>query len=214
MKVEQLEVPKEKAIAELRMLKQAVKQNVRLKKEQLYRDMQRVYGHITRHGGKIIDVYVAFKKAGLNKNGNPRLAIARANGKKCYAFKYEDGACLYRTDSRDWRYTKSNGDVRLPSGTFKWIIEEVPARWDPNVKFKKIKGGDTVKTVVPIIPPSILQLVKHKLANYHIIWEVKEWKPFPPKDPILVKRLTPNLFGVLATWDLTPLERAIIRGRM
>jgi len=44
--------------------------------------------------------------------------------------------------------------------------------------------------------------------------EVEKWKPLPPKDPILLKRLTPNLFGVLATWDLTNLERAIIRGRI
>lgn len=45
-------------------------------------------------------------------------------------------------------------------------------------------------------------------------WEVEKWKPVPPRDPILVKRLTPNLFGVLATWNLTELERAIIRGRI
>lgn len=43
---------------------------------------------------------------------------------------------------------------------------------------------------------------------------VEKWKPVPPRDPILVKRLTPNLFGVLATWDLTKLERAVIRGRI
>ncbi|MEM3580897.1 MAG: hypothetical protein QXQ64_06505 [Candidatus Bathyarchaeia archaeon] len=43
---------------------------------------------------------------------------------------------------------------------------------------------------------------------------MEKWEPVPPRDPILVKQLTPNLFGVLATWDLTPLEKAIIRGRI
>ena len=35
-----------------------------------------------------------------------------------------------------------------------------------------------------------------------------------PRDPMLLKKLTPNLYGVLATWNLTELERAIIRGRL
>jgi len=53
MKVELLEVPQEEIAKELKALKQALKQNVKLKKEQIYRDMLRVYGHL-QHGGKII----------------------------------------------------------------------------------------------------------------------------------------------------------------
>jgi hypothetical protein len=214
MKVEELEVPVEQAKAELQALKEAVKQNAKFEREQLYRDLQRVYAHIARHGGKVIDVYEAFKKAGLNSEGNPKLAICRADGVVCYALKYEDGRCLYRADKQEWYYSKTNGDVLLPAGTFKWIMVEEPSRWNPNVKIKRMTGSDRIKTSVPIIPPSILNLVKTQLKNYHIIWEVKEWRPLPPKDPILVKKLTPNLFGVLATWNLTKLERAVIRGRI
>jgi len=31
---------------------------------------------------------------------------------------------------------------------------------------------------------------------------------------MLLRKLTPNMFVVLASWDLTPLERAVIKGRL
>jgi len=59
-----------------------------------------------------------------------------------------------------------------------------------------IKGNKNIQTLVPIIPAKILvNEVKVLLRNYHILWEVEEWKPVPPKDPILLKQLTPNLLG-------------------
>jgi len=207
MKVELLEVPQEEIAKELKALKQALKQNVKLKKEQIYRDMLRVYGHL-QHGGKIIDIYDAFKRAGVNADGDPRLAICRADGKTCYCLKKPDGAAIFsiqRFNSKWDHPRKTHGDVYLPEGTFKWQLES-EYKWDIKRPF--------IQTVVPIIKASVLTLVKHKLSNYHLIWEVRKWEPVPPKDPILVKRLTPNLFGVIATWDLTPLERAIIKGRI
>lgn len=80
MEVEQLAIPKEKAEEEYRFLVQAFRQNAKLRKEQIRQDLRRVYGHL-RHGKKIIDIYDAFKKAGLNEDGDPKLAICRADGK-------------------------------------------------------------------------------------------------------------------------------------
>ncbi len=212
MEVEQLTLPKEKAETEFTALRQALKQNATLRKEQIRRDMLAVYGHL-RHGKKVIDIYESFQKAGLNKDGDPKLAICRADAKQCYCYKFKDGSALFADQRWITVPRKTFADIRLPAGTFKWIPlkPEIPLdNWQND-----IKGNKNIETPVPIIPAKILvNEVNVLLKNYHILWEVEEWKPVPPKDPILLKQLTPNLFGVLATWNLTALERAIIRGRM
>lgn len=211
MEVEELALPKEQAEAEFYALKQALKQNATLRKEQIRKDMLAVYGHM-RHSKNIIEVHESFRKAGLNKDGDPRLAICRADAEQCYCLKLERGGAIFSvTQLNRWsKPRKTELDVVLPEATFQWQ----PA--DPTKTFSQwnIKHEQT-KTLVPIIPAKILvSEVKVLLRNFHILWEVEEWKPVPPKDPILLKQLTPNLFGVLATWNLTPLERAIIRGRI
>ena len=52
---------------------------------------------------------------------------------------------------------------------------------------------------------------------WHILWEVTEWSSTPqsgpaPYDPLLLKHLGGQLYAVLAEWDLTPLERAVMQG--
>jgi hypothetical protein len=212
MEVEELTLPKERAEAEFNALRQALKQNAKLRKEQIYKDQHAVYGHM-RYGKKIIDIYESFQKAGLNKDGDPKLAICRADAKQCYCYKLKDGSAVFADQRWITVPRKTFGDIKLPPATFKWIPQkpEIPLdNWQND-----IKGNKNIQTLVPIIPAKILvNEVKVLLRNYHILWEVEEWKPVPPKDPILLKQLTPNLFGVLATWELTPLERAIIRGRI
>jgi hypothetical protein len=211
VKVEELALTTELAAAEVKALKQAVKQNAKLAKEQLFRDQMKVYGFFNKHGGKPIEIWESFKKAGLNADGDPRLAICRADAKECFCQKHEDGSAIFTVD-RTINYwdppRKTLNDVAFPAGTFQWQKKD-PAqplsRW--NIKNEKIK------TLVPIIPARLLPIIKHKLSNYHMLWEVEKWEPSPPKDPILLKLLTPNVAAVLATWELTPLERAIIRGR-
>ena len=212
MQVEELALPRRQAEKEFNALKKAFKRNAKLRKEEVRKDLLAVYGHL-RHGKKIIDVPESFRKAGLNKDGDSRLAICRADGKQCFCLKVEDGSAIFSMKRLDrWNRTprKTYGDVRLPSGTFQWLPKDSTLP----VSTYNIKS-QVVQCLVPIIPAKILvKEVRASLRNYHVLWEVEEWKPVPPKDPILLKKLTPNLFGVLATWDLTPLERAIIRGRI
>jgi len=190
MQVEELSMPKRKAEEEFEALKELLSEDQKRRKDQIYRDFQAVYGHL-RHGKKIIDLFESMKNTGLNEDGDPRLAICRADAKQCYCQKHAEGSALFSMESNHLSYytnpRKTYNDLLLPPGTFQWHKQDEKqgmGRW------------------------------KVLLKNLHIIWEVEEWKPIPPKDPILVKQLTPNLFGVLATWNLTKLERAIIRGRI
>lgn len=63
---------------------------------------------------------------------------------------------------------------------------------------------------VPLIPPAI-RPGNTQLRHYWILWEA-DWKE-APRDPMLLKRLSGDLYVVLATWDLTDLERAAM-GRL
>lgn len=212
MQVEELSLPQKQAEEEFNALKEAFRQNARIRKEEIRRDLLAVYGHM-RHGKKIVDIYESFRKAGLNGYGDPKFAICRADGKQCFCLKIEDGSAFFSMKRLDrWNRTprKTYADVSLPSGTFQWAPKDSALPMSSyNIK------NQVIQCLVPIIPAKILvKEVRASLKNYHILWEVDKWKQIPPRDPILLKRLTPNLFGVLATWDLTPLERAIIRGRI
>jgi len=205
MKVEQLAIPKKKAEEEYQALVSAFRANAKLRKQEIHQDLRRVYGHL-RHGKKIIDVYESFKQVGLNEEGDPKLAICRADAKTCFLSKRPNGSCVFSMNEI-FRYDaprKIHNDLALPEGTFEWELDE----------YKSVIDAER-QTLVPIIPAKILVTeVKALLKNFHILWEVEKWASIPPKDPILLKRLTPNLYGVLATWNLTKLERAVIRGRI
>jgi hypothetical protein len=218
MEVEQLAISKKKAEEEYL----TYKEELRLSKTQFNEDMKVIYAHM-RHGGKVIDVWESMKLAGLNKDGDPKLAIVRADSPKV-RFARRIGN----------RYITINGqsnykDIVNEGGTF--FFQKKNGRWSPywesDIKIptgffpewpKKEDGqyiGRQVETVTPIIPARLMNpLRSHKLENYHILWEVDEWKLVPPKDPMLLKKVTPNMFLILAHWDLSPLERAVIRGRI
>lgn len=205
MQVETVSVEQETARQNLADLKTLFKENADIAKNKIYLELQRAYGHM-KHGGKLIDIYQAFKDTGIGEDGNPKIAIVRADAKVCHLYKYSEGRAIfsYRAPTRYGRHgygiaRKSDREVGLPEGTFIWSSK---IGWT----------GQHRKTTVPIIPPAILiDQVRHHLRNYFILWEVEDWKIEPPKDPLLLKLITPNLFAILATWDLSELERAIIR---
>lgn len=70
----------------------------------------------------------------------------------------------------------------------------------------------TGKATVPGMPPEIRKVAR---KDHLMLWE-PEWRkvnsqiPKPPRDPALLERLNGNLYVVVATWDLSPLEAAAL----
>ena len=163
-----------------------------------------------KKGRKLIDIIEVMKEIGLNDKEQPRMAIANCSWKEVLFIKFNDGEGIFRENNDSY---KSKEQVSLPEKTFKeWEkitkeeYEEL-SRW--NRSWIKNK---TIKTKVPIVPAKFLP--RGKLNRYYILWEVENWENIPPrKDPILLKRLSKNLFAVLSVWKLTKLEQSIIRGR-
>ena len=197
--VKEFNIPKEKALKAwkeyLELLKNRDDEGAKVLKEAYY--------HASK-GRKIIDIYQAMQNAGVNKDGWPQLAICRADGKEGMFRRRAKGAGLFHHEHlRRWD-TGTRFSVLLPEGCFMDLpVDE----WN--------REKDQRYATIPTIPAKYYP--KGKLEKYYILWEVEEWYeksqiPVPPIDPFLLKRLSPNLFVVLAEWDLTPLERAVIKG--
>ena len=163
---------------------------------------RRVY-HALKQGQRILDIYTAFEQAGFNELLQPRIAIARADGETCYFEpstrrdgnkRISNGGAIFSIESTQWKRTKQE-PVRLPEQTFRPLVG---------------KSADVLSTSIPQIPPEYYPA--HALKNYYILWEVEHWRKEPARDPLLLRRISKNLFVVLAEWDLSDLEWSIARG--
>lgn len=154
--------------------------------------LMRAYKALAK-GTRIINLLGVMKLAGIRDDGFPKFAVARADGKKVFCRVWPDGAVRFNIKG-EWDTSKPHS-VSFPAETLpRWV-------WSPARR-------DRAETIVPIVPPQLRPL--HRLANYHILWEVEQWLPLPPRDPMLLKHLGGWLYAVLAVWDLTELERAVL----
>lgn len=186
MKIKTITLPREKAKEEWRTYLAMLKK----RKDTYLKEFKNAYWQLAK-GRKIIDIYEVFRNTGVGKKERPRMAIAPINAKKVGFSRTRSAGLFYTRDTapRFW--------VRLPEGTFpKWAKKEEWARKE-------------FETVVPVIPAQFLPLGKY---GYYLLWEAKDWKEVP-RDPILLKRVSKNLFAVLTHWRLTKLERAVVAGR-
>ena len=149
-------------------------------------EMRRMY-KAAASGKPIIDVAAAWKSTGL-KDGYPRLALARADWSGCFFNRWN-------REFRDGRRNMRGREhwIRIPDDSWDWTVV----------------GDKTVGTAVPFMPPLVRP--KRWLSTYHILFEVEKWMEYPA-DPFLLKYITGWLFVVVAEWELTDLERALLQG--
>ena len=194
-----IKMPKEQAKEEWKKYVDVLKK----RKEKYLKTMKAAMYHM-KEGRELIDVYKVMKAAGLNENNQPRLAIARADLKEVYFEKRDAGSGIYGTGAQYSGVAWNKDRVSLPDSIFKIHWERKgDSRWDIEKK--------VIKTKVPMIPVEILP--DGDLKNYYILWEADEWEELPQtKDPLLLKRISENLFVILGAWDTTELEQSIISG--
>lgn len=186
MEVKTITVPREKAQEEWRNYLALLKK----RKEQYLRELKDAYWHLSK-GRRILDIYEVFKAVGVDELERPKLAIAPTFAEKI-RFSYWSDYSIFYGHGGSQKY-----NVRLP----KEVLPN-PRRdfWERN----------SIETVAPAVPAQFLPLGKF---GYYLLWEARDWNDVP-KDPILLRRLSRNLFAVLATWRMSKLERAIARGRI
>jgi hypothetical protein len=139
-------------------------------------------------GHAIIDLDAAMRAAGVDDRQRPKLAVARAS------WDFVSYRTAHRNDAVEF--------FRPP----------LPRRGRAALAATVARGAlpfvrHGFRAAVPYTPPSVRP---RQPDDYHILWEAV-WEPTtPPFDPFLLRRVRGNLFAVLAVWDLTDLERAVM----
>lgn len=149
-------------------------------------------------GKKLINLSQVIKEGGeFETDRLPRLAIAPANAPWITVFRNTDGSLIFRTSSRSTKTVNCSSDTL------------------PRCGWQEIKSWNK-RAMVPIVPPHLRPARSTTLSTYHVLWEVPKWEqaPRPPGDPALLKHLGGDLWIVLAEWNLTPLEQAVLAGRI
>lgn len=141
-------------------------------------------------GKRVLDIVDVLQKAGVNTERLPNLAICRASA---------TWAHLYR-QNREWWFMPRTTWSRRPRGTVAVPLDTFP-----------VDTRTSVRARVPFIPPQ--HRPRFQLEGYHLLWDAV-WEQALPVDPLLLKHLDGPFYAVLAAWDLTPLEQAVMRGRL
>lgn len=159
--------------------------------------LMRGYREIIR-GHQIINIRDAMLAGGFDDLHRPKLAVCRANARTCRVTSHFDGDVRFYADpsSSSWDTGRYKNDRRPFNGLVTW----------PEPRFQMVSAD----AIVPLVPPHLRPTFA--LSNYDILFEA-DWRPrVAPRDPALIKRLGGDLFAVIAVWDLTELERAVIAG--
>lgn len=177
-----------------------------------YEGLMRGYRAIAA-GKQVIDLLQTMKAAGIQPDTlYPRLAIARAHCSTCRVRMEQSGAVRFYGDPPEWGRVPKSRTVEFPKDTlvpFKidWHQNGQPRLWEG----RWVTWSPEATAIVPIVPASLHP--GPALSNYHILWDAV-WKPEPPRDPLLLKHLSGGLYAIVAHWDLSPLERAVLAGRL
>lgn len=145
---------------------------------------------------RVVDLYASMRAAGVDEQGRPRLAICRADAEMVWCRRSRDGSAEFRVQQWGSRANEAADRRRhIPPGTLPAILS----------------GSSPIecRARVPLIPPRFRP--DALLTNYFLLWEA-EWVSVPV-DPILLRHLGKNLYAVVAQWDLSELERAVLGAR-
>ena len=150
--------------------------------------------------------------------GLPRLAVATASHDWVWVERYQDGHVNFLPGVRGaWRGSphrisnQRRKDVyRMPAGTMSVDTAQPQTSRATNYTYP---WAGSMRAMVPHVPPALRP--RHSLDGYAVLFEVEEWAPDPdaPRDPALLKHIGGDLYAVVATWDLTELERLVLAGR-
>lgn len=189
-----LEISKEEALGKLEEYRRV------LEAERSAEDEAIAAGYrAAARGFAVISLSRTVASGGFHDNGLPRIAVLGAGAVQCFA--RWDGDAVVFSDYDDWRANRG-ALVNEHSVRVRLAGDDLPPRrW-------RVAGS----AMVPLIPPAHRPNPR-RLRHCHVLWEVEEWKPVPPRDPALLRHIRGDLWAVLSVWDLTELERLVLTQR-
>lgn len=202
MDIEKIEMPIEQAKEEYKKYQELIKNRYDKRMEDLGKCLLQL-----KKGHKLININEVMENAGLNKTYQPKLAIARADWPNVIFIKYDEGRGVFSPRGDGWQPRDKFGSDKI------WIDKNTFMTWqrisDKDGKSTWQIANKELKTKVPVIPVDLMP--ESDLSNFYILWEVKEWEDLPEKkDPLLLKRITENMFAIIGAWEITALEQSIL----
>ena len=196
MNLSTLEIPVDEAEAYLREYAKLIESERTAEDEAIAQGYR-----AAKRGLRVISMTATIAAGGWFDNGLPRIAVVRADATKCYVHRgWSDNPGLVFTDSP----AADNRGALVGSHSVR-----VPLTDMPELSRREWRRA---LTIVPVIPPRF-RPKRSRLHRHHVLWEVESWTPEPPKDPALLRHIRGDLWSVLAVWDLTDLERAVLGQR-
>lgn len=153
-------------------------------------------------GHAVISLSRTVASGGFHGNSLPKIAVVRADATQCFA-RWSGNDVIF-ADRDDWTVNRGalvgGHSVRVPVAG-----DDMPAR-------SARKTWTAGCTLVPVVPPRHRPR-QNRLHKFHILWEVEAWEWVAPEDPALLRHIRGDLWAVLATWNLTGLERLVLTQR-
>lgn len=148
-----------------------------------------------------------------DEKGRPRLAIARADQPqvKYTRTRHQAFERFSIEFGRRWGRRFRDGTIDVPTTG---VTPDFPAPAD-----RERPWSDSTTdgfALIPMVPPDVRG--RRDLSKYFILWEVERWsdtvlRAGPDIDPYLLTKIGEDLFAVVGEWDLTDVERAVMRDR-
>lgn len=156
-------------------------------------------------GTPVLDLETVMRECGFDEKGRPKLAICRADRKQVHFLWDDANTAIFAPHPN--LYTKTQRQVNVsvdrPASAFQ---QQSKDGW------RYYHRG---WAVVPMVPADARPKTGAE-PDWYILWEVEKWADQrigakPDRDPYLLKHIGGSLYAVLAEWDLTELERSIMR---
>ena len=184
---------------------------VRIEKTRLEKeddDMKRVYWQLSQ-GQTVLNLPKVIGQAGFTYDRLPKLACCRADYKWCGLDTSGSQLKFYKRG--EWSHNRAN-TIYIPRVHFDDNGATFTDLTDYN--WRNEHGHPQLhmcRALVPTVPANLRP--RRHVSKYHILWEAN-WENTAPEDPILLSRVTDNIFIVVAQWDLTPVEKMVLEGRL
>lgn len=149
--------------------------------------IMRAYRQVAR-GKVIIRAHESIRQAGFDEKCRPKLALCRATWKRTRCDVWSS-----HTEFKNAKEWSGRNALRVLMPRPEGITYHVSG-----------------EAIVPLIPLHLRP--RGSLYPYFILWEA-DWTA-APVDPMLLRKLSGDLYLVVAAWDLTDIERAAIEGAL
>lgn len=195
MNVQTITMSKHEARARQRSYRDGLRRRV----SEEWQQAEKAYRELA-NGRPLLSMQKVLELAPVDEKQRLRVAIARADQQQVRATFGQLRRTVVQYDAHFNSWGPSSGTLTLAFDT--------PRVWE------QWREG---YALVPMVPPEVKR--HHDLSKHFVLWEVEEWSDRrlsarPDRDPLLLRRISADLFAVVAEWELTPVEQAIMASRL